>query len=358
MIALSFIIMGLSISADETPMGITVYDVALRAGVSPITVSRTFSGTRPVAEGTRRKVLAAAAELGYIPNLLARGLVQKSSPLIGVMVLELANPFFVPIIDAVQAMAREHDHMVIISQSQRRLDIEQASLIQFRQIHVAGVLVTPASIDLSHLRSLHAEGTPVVVMTRCWPEGDYVTVNNFAGGHMVGEHLLGLRHNTIACVTHGHPTNSAVQARVQGFRAALEEGGCILSDQFTIHVASVQFEDAVQAADIFLSWSERPTAIFLTADHLAIGFIHRLREQGVRVPEDVAVIGYDDIRYAEFLEVPLTTVALPKYEIGRRAIELLFERLTAANRHDQPYQILLDPKLVVRQSCGARLADL
>lgn len=335
-------------------MPVTIRDVARKVGVSPITASRAFSGTHPVAEKTRGRVFQAAEELGYVPNLLARALVHKRSPIIGVVVLELINPFFTHILDAVQAVAREKGYMILVNQSERQPDTERASVHQFRQMRVAGVLITPATTDLEHLLFLEAEGTPVVVVARRRDDGDYVTVDDFAGGRIAGEHLIQLGHRRVGCVAHDEPHNVAVQDRVQGFQHALREAGCVFLPQCTIHTESLRMADAIQAADAFLDLPERPTAVFVTADCLAIGFIHRLRERGMRVPDDVAVVAYDDIRYAEFLEVPLTTVALPKHEMGQQAAQILFERIEANEAHSEPRQVMLEPQLIVRASCGGR----
>jgi LacI family transcriptional regulator len=269
---------------------------------------------------------------------------------------ELANPFFVHILDAAQAVARQKDLMLIVNQSERQLDMERASVYQFRQMRVAGVLVTPATTEMDHLRILEAEGTPVVVVARRWDEGNYVTVDDFAGGRIASGHLIRLGHHKIGCVAHDEPHNMAVQDRVRGFQHALQEAECTFSPQCTIHTQTLRMADAFQAADAFLDLPEKPTAVFVTADRLAIGFVHRLRERGLRVPEDVAVVSYDDIRYAEFLEVPLTTVALPKYEIGRQATQILFERIEADDADSEPHQVMLEPKLIIRTSCGARSA--
>lgn len=335
-------------------MPVTIRDVARKVGVSPITASRAFSGTHPVAEKTRDRVFQAAEELGYVPNLLARALVHKRSPIIGVVVLELINPFFTHILDAVQAVAREKGYMILVNQSERQPDTERASVHQFRQMRVAGVLITPATTDLEHLLFLEAEGTPVVVVARRRDGGDYVTVDDFAGGRIAGEHLIQIGHRRVGCVAHDEPHNVAVQDRVQGFQHALREAGCVFLPQCTIHTESLRMADAIQAADAFLDLPERPTAVFVTADCLAIGFIHRLRERGMRVPDDVAVVAYDDIRYAEFLEVPLTTVALPKHEMGQQAAQILFERIEANEAHSEPRQVMLEPQLIVRASCGGR----
>ncbi len=333
-------------------MPVTMKDVAQKAGVSPITVSRAFSGSHPVAEETRVRVLAAAEELGYTPDLLAQALVRRQSPMIGMVLPELANPFFIPIIDAVQAVAQARQHLVIVNQSAHQPDMELAILHQLKQLRTAGVLITPASTNIQHLRAIQAQGIPAVVVARCWKEGDCVTVDDFAGGGMVAEHLLQLGHRTVGCVTHDELTNSAVQVRLEGFQNRLKRDGIDLNPHHLIRSETVRMQDAVQAAQTFLALPQRPTAVFVTADRLAIGFIHELQARGVRVPDDVAVVGYDDIRYAEFLEVPLTTVRLPKYELGQQAVQLLFQRTESDNHNPQPRQVMLKPELVVRVSCG------
>lgn len=333
-------------------MAVTLKDVARAAGVSPITVSRAFSTTHPVAKKTRQRILEVAETLQYVPDLHARALVGKQMPVIGIVVPELANPFFVSIIDGVQATARRQDHMLIISQSERQTDLEQACFAEFRQFRVAGVLVTPVSSDVGHLLRLRSQGTAVVVIARQW-EGDYVTVDHVAGGELACRHLLHLGHRKIGCVASLEAGNTAVEARVDGFRAALEATGGDLPPDWLIRSQSVNTADATHAAETFLQLRDRPTAVFVTADQLAMGFIHRLQERGVRVPDDIAVVGYDDIVYAEFLQVPLTTVALPKYEMGVRAVETLFDRIEAGEDGQPWRQVMLQPELIVRASCGA-----
>lgn len=333
---------------------VTLKDVARRAGVSQITASRAFSYTHPVAEETRQRVFQAAEELGYIPDLLARGLVQKHSPIVGMAVMDLANPFITPIIDAAQAVVQAEEHMLVVSQSERRLEIEQASVRQFRQMRVAGVLVMSAAPVFEHLHALERQGTPAVVIARRWDGGDYVTVDDREGGRIAAAHLAGLGHRRIGYLALDEPGNTAVQTRLQGFEEALQEAGVALEPTWRLHSAGHALERGVAAADSFLALGERPTAVFVTSDRLAIGFVHRLRERGVQVPGEVAVVGYDDIRYSEFLEVPLTTVALPKYEMGRLAAEAVFARLRGDVAPGERRQIVLPPALVVRRSCGAR----
>lgn len=342
----------MSSSSSRSGKSVTVREVAQRAGVSPITVSRTFSGSHPVASETRQRVLQAAEELSYAPDLLAQALARKQSTIIGVMVLELSNPFFAPIIDAAQAVAQQRGYLVIISQSGRQAELERANLNQLRQMRAAGVLVTPTSGDLSPLRGLRARGTPVVLVSRRWEDGDFVAIDEHEGGRLVAEHLLALGHRRLACVVLDEPQNAAHRDRIEGFSQALARAG--VEPPQILLTPTQRLQDGLDAADRLLALARPPTAAFVIADRMAIGVTHRLRARGVQVPGDVAVVGYDDIRYAEFLEVPLTTVALDKHEIGQRAAQILFQRIEA-DESDQdvcPQQVLLQPRLIVRASCG------
>jgi len=311
---------------------VTMNDVARKAGVSAITVSRAFAGTAPVAGPTRQRILAAAEELGYVPHLLARGLARGRSTMIGVLVNELSNPFYTPPIDAIQAVAHDKNYMLVIAQSLRQPAVEIECVRQFREIRVAGLIVVPVAPQSDHLVHLRSQGTAVVAMSRVWPQGDYVAVDDVAGGHMAGEHLVQLGHQHIGCLALDDPTHSGIRARVQGLRQ----------------------ENGLQAADAFLALSEPPAAVFVTSDRLAMGFMQGLLNKGVRIPDDIAIVGYDDILYAEVLSVPLTTIALPKYEMGQRAAQILFDRIEHGATADDLRQVLLPPQLVVRASSGGR----
>ena len=334
-------------------MSVTLKDVAQRVGVSPITVSRAFSGTHPVSDETRQKVFEIAREMGYTPDLVARGMVQRRMPIIGTLVLDLANPFFVPIINAAQAVASDAGYMLMVSQSEQSPEREIASLNEFRQIHVAGVLITPSTAEFGCIEQLRSQGTPVVVIARQWADGDYVSVDDVEGGRLVGEHLIELGHRRLASVAHNLPHNTAVQDRVRGFQSTLTAAGLVGSSETTVECETADVACAARAVDEMLKLPVRPSAVFVTADQLAIGIVHCLLEKGIRVPDDMAVVGYDDIQYSRFLEVPLTTVALPKQAIGMHASRILFDRIRSGETGEPYHQVLLKPELVVRKSCGA-----
>jgi LacI family transcriptional regulator len=344
-------------------MAVGLKDVARAAGVSPITVSRALSGTHVVAPETKARVMRAVKKLGYAPNLLARGMVLKRSSTLGVVVPELANPFFVTLIDAIQTAVQERDHLLIVNQSRREVELETTCLKQFTQLRVAGVLAVPISKDLGSLEALAQAGTPVVVVARKSPSTDYVTVDNGLGGRLAAEHLLGLGHRRLGLVTLDEPGNTAMEERVQGFEKAVRDGGGTLAGSARIATPTVHLEEGLEAATRFAEIRPRPTGVFVTADLLAVGFEQGLRRHGLRVPEDVALVGHDDIVLAAYANVPLTTVQLPVTEMGRKAVELLFARLAEAaasdgegsrkTRRAPPQRIALSPRLVTRASSGA-----
>lgn len=336
-------------------MEATIKDVARRASVAPITVSRTLSGVPIVSPATRERVLKAIDELDYAPNLLARGLVQNRTTTIGALVLELANPFYMPMMSAIQSVSHQRGYLLVAGESARDIELEREYLEQFHQLRVAGIVVTPCSTEMSHLSLVRKKGIPVVSLSTPWKDGDFVAADNTLGGGLVSRHLLSLGHHRIGCVFMAERGTAAIDDRVRGFHAGLAAAGFAVPAEWQIATAGTTLEDGAAAADTLLARGKLPTAIFATTDRLAIGLIHRIRQLGVRVPEDLAVVGCDDIPYAETSAVPLTTLSIPKRRMGEEAARLLFERITAqADGHDSR-RILLAPELVIRKSCGYEL---
>ena len=337
----------------EQALAITTKDVARKAGVSSITVSRTLSGTHTVAEKTRQKVLKAADEMGYVPNLLARGLVQRRSPVIGLIGQDLANLFYSAFIEEVQAAVQQQEHMLIVSQSHSEVGTESTQINQFRQLQVAGILIAAVDSDASHLRVLKKSGMPFVTIFGRWEEGDYLAMNDFGAGQIAGQHLLDLGHRHLGWLMPGQDSlGLGIRCRRQGYEAALEERG--LQPEWSMTTKFVEVREGLRAAEVFLEQKNKVSAVFVGVDRVALGFMHGLRQGGVRVPEDVAVVGYGDTHQADFFGLLLTTVALPKREAGRRAAEMLFSRLGDTAADQAPQQVVLEPFLRIRKSCGAQ----
>ena len=334
----------------------TLKHVAEVAGVSASTVSRALAGQKGVSEDTRHMIFRIAEELKYRPDELARGLVRSSSNTIGGLILEFSNPFFVSVIEAIEAKADERDYIAVIGETRRQLSLETRLVERLRSIRVAGYIITPVLESIDHLLAVRAEGIPVIVVGRSCPGLDYVCADNMAGAIMVAEHLVRLGHRRIAYVCSGEPFNEPELTRLEALVRALAEAGTGLPADYVLHVGNNCEKGGLIAGARILELWPRPSAVFASTDRLAIGVIHYLRMQDVQVPEDVAVVGYDDIPTAEYCEVPLTSVSYPKYEMGKLAARMLFERIDGTNPKDVE-QIRLQPELVVRQSCGFHLSS-
>jgi len=330
-------------------MPVTIKEIAQRLGLNASTVSRALSGSDQVSEATRRRVLEVARELNYSPNLLAQSLVGAAHNLIGCMILEFTNPFYIPMIRAIEDMAGKHDYIIFLSESRRDITMERHVIERYRRVRAAGVIVMPVLVELSHLQALEDEGTPVVVVGRDAPGFDSVNVNNDRSGYLVGQHLTGLGHRHIGYVFSGETYNAPERARLAGLRRALEEAGAEIT---LFEVGNNRLDGGERAAKAWLEHPAPPTAVFGANDLLAMGFIHELLGAGVAVPDDVSVIGHDDIPFADLFSVPLSTIAFPKYEMGQIAMQILLKRIIEGER-DTPQNVVLEPELIMRRSCCA-----
>jgi LacI family transcriptional regulator len=330
----------------------TIRDIAAQLGVSPSTVSRALQGSKEVSPEMQRRVKKLAHELNYTPNLLARSLVRSRTDTIGFLILEFANPFFIPVIEAIEDVVHARGYSVMISQSHRRSDDEKRILKHFEMLQVSGIILIPTLEETAYLTRLSTLGMPVVVVGRTTPGLVCISIDNVKGGHMVGQHFLGAGHRKIGAVISGEKYNLPEQERLAGLESEIKSGGYTLPDKWVFNVGRSGTTGGMLAAKRWLELDERPTAVFCLTDRLAVGFIHGLRRAGVAVPEDVAVAGFDDIPFSEYLEVPPTTVAYPKYQLGELAAERLLQMIENSNPDITPEHILLEPELIVRKSSG------
>lgn len=329
---------------------ITLADVADRAKVSVMTASRALRQSPVVAAQTRRRVHAAARFLGYTPNLLARALVQSHNPTIGVVVHDLSYPFFVPVIGALQEAAERAGFLVVVSETKRALATEVQIMRRLRDFRVAGIAVHPATQSFAHLDEIRRGGLPVVAFAREWRGGDCIAVNNVGGAAEVARHLLRRGFRDVGLVTSSDPDNRPVLDREQSFLAALAQAGVSIPARWRVVSAGTSFEEGRRAADLLLDQAARPRAVFCVNDRLSLGFINRCRQLGYAVPRDIAVIGFDDLAFADYTEVPLTTMAVPTRRIGEDVARLLFARI-AGNGPRKVALRSVSPKLIIRNSC-------
>lgn len=327
----------------------TIKQIAEELGIHPSTVSRALSGHPHIAEKTRKNVLRMADQLNYMPNFWAQNLVGLKTNLIGCLVLELTNPFYIPMVHAIEDVVDQHDYITFIGESRRDLLVEKRVIERFRRIRASGVIITPVLSNLDHLKNLERDGVPVVAVGRTVKELDSVNVDNIKSGMLAGQHFIDRGFETIGYIQSGDQYNFPEKDRLIGFEKILYEHGRTLDMVYT--VGNNKIVGGEKAGNMWLSGKQHPEAVFCSNDMIAMGFIQYLIRLGVQIPDDVAVLGHDDVSFADSFIIPLSTVAFPKYETGQHAINLLLDRISHPEYPHDPQMINLIPKLVLRKSC-------
>jgi LacI family transcriptional regulator len=300
---------------------------------------------------TRQRVLDLAREMNYRPNLIARGLITGRSMLIGLVVPDISHSFFDEIFTAVQKAAQPRHYFVVLSHTNDDPKAELSAIHSLIERQVDGVILASAFTEKRASQLECLSQTPHVLIDRkfdTW-SSSYVVVDDEKVGYLGTSHLARLGYQLIGHVA--GPNVSTARLRLQGFRRAIREQNLPLPQGYIWRTGFHQ-SDGYGIADQILRQRPRPEAIFAANDPLAIGLIERFLELGIRVPEDIAVVGTGDVRYTSLLAVPLTTVRPPKADIGSKAVEILLDLVEDPQRLRQ---ITLEPELVVRQSCGAGL---
>jgi LacI family transcriptional regulator len=325
----------------------TIYDVARLAGVSTATVSRALNGTGQIAPATRAAIDAAVEQLGYQANTVARSLVTKSTETIALLLPDITNPFYAALVSGIQQRALETGHTMLLCTTEGDPEREEQYLTLLRAKQVDGVLVDGLVLPPERIARFVREGLPIVCLDRDVDSASVplVQVDNRLGARMATEHLLSLGHTRIAHVQ-GAPELGISEVRVQGYREALAEAGIAFDPQL-LAIGSFTEEGGYDAARSLL---ETPsfTAVFAANDLSAIGVINAIVESGRRVPGDVSIVGFDDLRLSRFTTPPLTTIHQPALEIAELATQLLLE--LASGRKVRQLRHLLEPALVVRAS--------
>lgn len=331
-------------------MPATLRDVARHAGVSVTTAHRGINGKSELGEGTRQRILDAARTLGYVPNQTARSLVSGRSLTIGMIVTDNASPVYAGIVRGVESVVKAAGYGLLLCNSADDPAEALSCLELLRSKQVDGVLITPVQSNLTELDYLRDAQIPYVLLLRTFDatSDDAVVTDNELGGRSATALLIELGHQRIAHIA-GPAHVSSARGRRAGYERALRERGITVDPDLIVH-ASFTTQGGYTAARDLLSRSDRPSAIFASNDMQAVGVLKAARELGLRIPDDLALVGGDDIELAEFLEVPLTTFHQPAYEIGSQGAELLLSRLDGES--GEPRQIVMTPQMIVRQSSG------
>ena len=326
----------------------TIKDVARRAGVSISTVSHVINNSRAVGDESRRRVEEAMAELGYQPNTLARNLRRRQTQSIGMIVPDNANPFFAEIARAIEDSSFDQNHSVILCNTEGDLAKQTAYTDLLIQNQVAGIVFVAAGVSTELVEDLRRRRVPLVVVDRAVPgvEVNAVLTNHCQGGRLATQHLIDLGHRRIACISAGSELSPSAD-RVTGYLETLRENDVPVTKELVVP-GDFQYESGYHAANVLLDLPQPPTAVFACNDLMAVGCISAAAERSLRVPEDLSVVGFDDVRLASFTNPPLTTVAQPIWQIGNLAVEMLMERIENIDAQMRVEQ--LDTQLVERRS--------
>lgn len=327
---------------------VTIKDIAREVGVSPSTVSRALSDSPLISEKTKQNVKEVAQRLGYERNELARGLVKGSSGAVGLVVADITNPFFSDIAQGVGEVAHRFGYGVMLCDTAGKANRESDYIRLLRRKRVDGLILTSATMDDPYLKDLAKTRTPFILVSRLCRSVDapYVVVDDRVGARLAVEHLINLGHQYIGFI--GGPADvQSSRDRMATYREVLQEHGLAEKEEW------MGFSDFTQAAGRkagrqMLSLPERPSAIFAANDMIALGVLEVAEEMGVLIPDDLSLVGYNDISYASLPRVQLTTVAQPTQEMGQIASEWLLSTIEEHKRH--PLHCVLNPHLVVRRS--------
>jgi LacI family transcriptional regulator len=333
---------------------VTIKDVAREANVSVATVSRVLNGSGPVSEKTEHRIREVAGRLRYVPHGGARSLITSRTDTLGVLLPDLYGEFFSEVMRGMDETAQRHGFHLIISRSHATKQGIETAMRAMRG-RVDGVVAMSPDLDGESLLNLPST-LPVVLLCSVSPgnELDSLTIDNCRGARAVVRHLIGLGHKRIAIIK-GAARNYDAAERLRGYRLALKEAG--LKPERALELEGGFTEAGGYAAALeVIEMDPRPTAIFAANDSMAIGAVSALRESGAEIPGEMAVVGFDDIPLARYMDPPLTTVRVPICDLGARAVEMLVHGVTHKNGHAHRRE-RVSTELVIRQSCGAQAVE-
>ncbi|MBK0418678.1 LacI family DNA-binding transcriptional regulator [Leucobacter sp. CSA1] len=330
----------------------TIRDVARLAGVSYGTVSNVLNRPSYVRAETRERVMQAIAELDFVPDQRSRQFRPGRTRTIGIAAAELGNPFFLDVALGAEEVCRENDLGVVLCNSAYDPVRESHNLDLLVQQRVQGIIISPVDENSSRLEMLKDRGVPMVFVDRVGDDRDVwsVVVDDREGGRLAARHLVDRGHGRIAFL--GHPHRSPkVELRYQGAREVVDRSDGDITLEL-VRSASWTVEEGRRLGALLAARPEdkRPTAVFCANDMLALGLVQELLRAGLRVPDDIAVVGYDDIEWARLGAVPLTTISQPRTLLGRTAVEMMIRLIDRPGPLPQANHIVLKPDLVVRES--------
>lgn len=328
-------------------MQVTIKDIAKKAGVSYATVSRALNGRSGVKEETKELILEVAKKMGYQPNAIARGLVLKHTHTLALVIPDITNPFFPEIARGAEDAASLLGYSIFLCNTNWDTDKEKLYLKTLQEKRVDGIILHPAHNDgETHLYDFQI---PMILLNKIPGIAEYssIEIDNVRGGFIATKHLIEAGYKKIAFIggTESSPSNAE---RKEGYKLALKKYNIPIDESLIIN-GKFKSESGYESLKKLIDSGNTPDAVFGGNDVIALGVLHCAQEHGLRIPEDFGIIGFDDIPYASLPQIQLTTIEQPKYQMGKRAIELLV-RVLKAEEDSEVIRMILEPKLKIRKT--------
>jgi LacI family transcriptional regulator len=334
---------------------ITIKDIARVAKVSHTTVSRALNDKSRIKDETKEKILSIARELNYRPNFIARSLVMRRTKTLGLVITTIANPFYTELSQGIETTAIRLGYNIILCSTNYDLSIEKQYTDMLRSKGVDGIIFTSAHMGDPNIIGLAEEGFPMVLVNRrtyhpmVTEKIDYVGVDNIRGGFLAVEHLIKLGHCRIGVIG-GSSESSVGFERLEGGKKALAAHRLEAIRDYFLEGDFLK-GSGYEGGKRFLKMNEPPTAIFATNDYMALGTYQAIVEEGRRIPEDMALVGFNDIEFTSMKGIELTTIGQKKYEMGAMAVKTLVERIEG-KKTGPSVETILEPELIIRKTCG------
>jgi DNA-binding LacI/PurR family transcriptional regulator len=335
---------------------VSIKDIAKAAGVSHSTVSRALSDSALVKSETKTRIQRLAHEMGYSPDERARSLVMGQTRSVGVVVTTIADPFAAEVVQGIESTAHDQGYTVILCNSNAEPEREIAAVEMLRSKRVDAVIVTSSRVGALYLEHLERFGVPIVLINSHSEHGGRYTysisVDNRHGGLLATSHLIQCGHQRIAYISRPSDFKSDAE-RLEGYRRALADADIPFNPALVVP-GTGRVGSGERALPVLMGLTEPPTAVFCYNDMTAIGLLKAVREAGLAVPQDLAVVGFDDILLASYVCPPLTTIAQPKLEMGQRAMQMALDLMLSDNPAAEGLSdIVVKGRLIVRESSAA-----
>lgn len=328
----------------------TLKEVAQLAGVSTATVSNVINGKKYVSSEVKKQVFSVMQALNYQPNTIAKSLRKQESRIVGLLISDVANPFFASVARGIEKELASNDYNVLLCNTDSSVEKERDYLEGLIGKRIDGLIVSSAGNTGDYFRSLEETGVPIVFLNRCpqFMNCDVILTNNMRGAYYATEHLIRHGYERIAIIT-GPTSLSTGKDRLTGYRRAFEDYG-ITEQEALVKQGRFDIDSGYEKMKELMEQENKPDAVFISNNSMTLGGYKYLREKGIRIPDQLAVIVFDDPEWADLVDPPVTSVRQPSYELGVQAAKLMMASIKdRKTKHDIMY---MDPALIVRQSCG------